>query len=88
MADSDIREVLTREAFGAASRKLAKMVFDSGFQADLILSIARGGLFAAGAVSYALGIKKPARDERGRTDLWINFPWSRLPPFVSGVQAQ
>jgi uncharacterized protein len=57
MPDSDIREVLTWEMFGTASRELAQQVFDSGFQPDLILSIARGGLFAAGAVSYALGIK-------------------------------
>src|SRR5660397_138124 len=57
MPDSDVREVLTWEMFGNASRELAQQVFDSGFQPDLILSIARGGLFAAGAVSYALGIK-------------------------------
>ena len=57
MSDSDVREVLTWEMFGNASRELAQQVFDSGFQPDLILSIARGGLFAAGAVSYALGIK-------------------------------
>jgi len=55
MPDSDVREVLTWEMFGNASRELAQQVFDSGFQPDLILSIARGGLFAAGAVSYALG---------------------------------
>ena len=57
MSDSDVREVLTWEMFGTASRELAQQVCDSGFQPDLILSIARGGLFAAGAVSYALGIK-------------------------------
>jgi uncharacterized protein len=164
MADSDVREVLTWESFGSASRELAQMVVDSGFQADLILSIARGGLFAAGAVSYALGIKNlhvmnvefytdveerlpmpvmlppvPRRidlsekkvlvvddvaDTGGtlalvrnfcaphvkeirtaviyekphsivacdyvwrRTDKWINFPWSSLPPLVTGVQGQ
>jgi hypoxanthine phosphoribosyltransferase len=57
MAESDVREVLTWEMFGTASRELAQQVVDSGFEPDMILSIARGGLFAAGAVSYALGIK-------------------------------
>ncbi|MBI4899945.1 MAG: phosphoribosyltransferase [Actinobacteria bacterium] len=164
MADSDVREVLTWETFGSASRELAQMVADSRFQADLILSIARGGLFAAGAVAYALGIKNlhvmnvefytdvearlpmpvmlppvprqidlsekkvlvvdDVADTGGtlalvrnfcaphvqeirtaviyekphsivacdyvwrRTDKWINFPWSTLPPLVTGVQAQ
>ena len=54
---SDTREVLTWQAFGDATRELAQMVVDSGFHPDMILSIARGGLFAAGAMSYALGIK-------------------------------
>ncbi|HOB04268.1 MAG TPA: phosphoribosyltransferase [Propionibacteriaceae bacterium] len=54
---TDTREVLTWQGFGDASRQLAQMVVDSGYQPDLILSIARGGLFAAGAMSYALGIK-------------------------------
>ena len=53
---SDTREVLTWQAFGDATRELAQMVVDSGFHPDMILSIARGGLFAAGAMSYALGI--------------------------------
>ncbi len=54
---SETREVLTWQAFGDATRELAQMVVDSGFYPDLMLSIARGGLFAAGAMSYALGIK-------------------------------
>lgn len=33
------------------------MVHDSEFRPDLILSIARGGLFLAGSLAYALGIK-------------------------------
>ena len=49
------REELTWELFGTASRDLA--VADSGFRPDLILSIARGGLFVAGALGYALDVK-------------------------------
>ena len=38
------REVLTWEGFGTAGRELAQQVVDDGFQPDLILTIARGGL--------------------------------------------
>jgi len=51
------REELTWELFGTASRDLAVAVADSGFRPDLILSIARGGLFVAGALGYALDVK-------------------------------
>ncbi|QXJ20871.1 phosphoribosyltransferase [Actinomadura graeca] len=51
------REVLTWESFGAASRALAQEVADSGYRPDLILSIARGGLFVAGSLGYALDVK-------------------------------
>ena len=51
------REVLTWEGFGSASRELAQMVADDGYRPDLILSIARGGLFVAGALGYALDVK-------------------------------
>ena len=50
-------EVLTWESFGTASRELAEMVHADGFRPDLILSIARGGLFVAGALGYALDVK-------------------------------
>lgn len=58
MAESEPeREVLTWDLFGTASRELARAVADSGFRPDLILSIARGGLFVAGALGYALDVK-------------------------------
>ena len=53
----DQREVLTWELFGTASRELAEQVAASGFEPDLLLSIARGGLFVAGALGYALDVK-------------------------------
>jgi hypoxanthine phosphoribosyltransferase len=53
----EIREVLTWEQFGVAARELAKAVVDSGFEPDLIMSITRGGMLPAGALSYAMGIK-------------------------------
>lgn len=54
---SEEREVLTWEGYGRAARELAQAVADSGFQPDLILAIARGGLFAAGSLGYALSVK-------------------------------
>lgn len=51
------REVLTWQTFGTASRQLAAQVVDSGFRPDLIMSITRGGMLPAGAMSYAMGIK-------------------------------
>ena len=50
-------EILSWPLFGEASRALAVMVEDDGFRPDLVLSIARGGLFIAGGLAYALGIK-------------------------------
>jgi hypoxanthine phosphoribosyltransferase len=51
------REILGWEEFGAAGRELARSVIADGYQPDLLLAIARGGLPVAGAVSYALGMK-------------------------------
>lgn len=54
---ADEREILTWDLFGTASRELATTIAQDSFQPDLILSIARGGLFAAGALGYALNVK-------------------------------
>jgi hypothetical protein len=51
------REILSYEDFGAASRDLAQQVADDGFEPELILAIARGGLFLGGALGYALEVK-------------------------------
>src|ERR1700735_5683689 len=51
------RETLTWEAFGGASQELAREIAGDGFRPDLILAIARGGLFVAGALGYALSVK-------------------------------
>ena len=155
------REHLTWQAFGEASRAMAQAIADDGFRPDVILAIARGGLFFAGALGYALAVKnlhvmnvefyngvgstldmpvmlppvpqavdfsakkvliaddvadsgrtlelvysfvrdyvEEARtavvyEKPGslvkcdyvwkRTDRWINFPWSSLPPVVPGI---
>src|SRR5580698_4088487 len=53
----DVRETLTWESFGDASQELAQEIAGDGFKPDLILAIARGGLFVAGALGYALSVK-------------------------------
>jgi uncharacterized protein len=51
------RETLTWELFGIACRELAVQVHDDGYRPDLVFAIARGGLFVAGALGYALDVK-------------------------------
>jgi hypoxanthine phosphoribosyltransferase len=53
----DGRETPTYELFGTAARELAELVTADGYEPDLILAIARGGLFLAGALGYALDVK-------------------------------
>lgn len=54
---NDERENLSWQRFGEASRELAEVIAADGFEPDLILSIARGGLFLAGSLGYALAVK-------------------------------
>ncbi len=54
---SDEREVLTYELFGDSVRDLARQVVDSGFEPDVVLAIARGGLGLAMGLGYALDVK-------------------------------
>ena len=51
------RETLDWASYGRAIRELAHLVADDGYRADMILAIARGGLFAAGSLGYALSVK-------------------------------
>jgi hypoxanthine phosphoribosyltransferase len=53
----DEREVLDWQTFGDASQALAQSIADDGFRPDVVFSVARGGLFVAGALSYALDVK-------------------------------
>ncbi|MFG2023618.1 phosphoribosyltransferase [Streptomyces sp. NPDC048825] len=54
---SDVRENLSYEQFGGAVRELAQAIADDGYEPDLVLSIARGGVFVAGGLAYALDCK-------------------------------
>jgi uncharacterized protein len=55
--DAPEREVLTWERFGVATRELAETVAADGYQPDVVIAVARGGLTVAGALAYALGVK-------------------------------
>ncbi|MEE1930077.1 phosphoribosyltransferase [Streptomyces sp. TRM 70351] len=52
-----VREELSYERFGQAVRELARTIADDGFEPDIILSVARGGVFVAGGLAYALDCK-------------------------------
>lgn len=54
---SDTREILDWAAYGVAVRELSTHVADDGYRPEMILSIARGGLFVAGSMGYALSVK-------------------------------
>jgi uncharacterized protein len=54
---ADEREILTYDLFGTAVRDLAQQVVDSGYEPDLVLSIARGGLGLGMGLGYALDVK-------------------------------
>lgn len=51
------REILDYSTYGSAVRELAQQVADDGFRPEMILAIARGGLFVAGSLGYALSVK-------------------------------
>lgn len=51
------RETLTWDGFGSASRALARSILADGFEPDVVVAIARGGLLPAGAIAYGLGVK-------------------------------
>ena len=53
----DEREILTWGDFGSGCRELASSIATSGYAPDIILAIARGGLFVAGGLGYALSVK-------------------------------
>jgi hypoxanthine phosphoribosyltransferase len=51
------RERMTWAELGSGSRDLAAQMVADGYEPDLILGIARGGLLTSGALSYALDVK-------------------------------
>ncbi len=52
-----MKEILGWEEYGQASLELARQVQESNFKPDIVLAIARGGMFLAGSIGYDLGLK-------------------------------
>ena len=59
------REIMTWDIFGVASRELATSVAESGYEPDIILAIARGGLRRT-AASVTGFHRAPCRRRGGR----------------------
>jgi hypothetical protein len=54
---SDEREILEWAGVGPATLELAEAIHADGYEPDVILAIARGGLIVAASLAYALGVK-------------------------------
>lgn len=52
------REQLSWVDFGEATRELAHRIVEDGYEPDLILAVARGGLLVGAALGYALDVKR------------------------------
>lgn len=51
------REVMTWDDLGVGARAIAESAFADAYVPDVLLAVSRGGLLAAGAVAYAIGVK-------------------------------
>mgnify|MGYP000927615541 FL=1 len=51
------KEILTWNDFAVMSRELAQKIADSGFNPEVLIGVARGGMIPAGALTYSLGVK-------------------------------
>ena len=61
---SNEREIMTWEMFGRRRATLAQMVADDGYEPDMILAIARGGLLIGGALGLRPVGEERLHDER------------------------
>jgi hypoxanthine phosphoribosyltransferase len=84
--DEQGREVLGWPDFGAVARVLAADVLGSGFEPEVVIAIARGGLLLAGAIAYAMDVKAcGALNVEFYTDMEKTLPDPVvLPPMLDG----
>lgn len=56
-SDLEGKEILTWETFGDAAEELAAQIHHSGFDPEILIAVARGGMIPGGALTYSLGVK-------------------------------
>ena len=56
-SDLEGKEILTWEIFGDATDELATQIHHSGFDPEILIAVARGGMIPGGALTYSLGVK-------------------------------
>ncbi|WP_394685849.1 phosphoribosyltransferase [uncultured Microbacterium sp.] len=54
---TDERERLSWDDFGTATRDISRAIVADGFEPEVVVAIARGGLLPGGAIAYGLGAK-------------------------------
>lgn len=55
--DLEGKEILTWQGLGDATDDLAHEIVESGFEPEIVIAVARGGMLLAGGLTYALGVK-------------------------------
>ena len=56
-SDLEGKEILTWKTFGDATEELAAQIHHSGFDPEILIAVARGGMIPGGALTYSLGVK-------------------------------
>jgi hypoxanthine phosphoribosyltransferase len=86
-------EVLGWAEFGQACRELARQVAADGYEPDVILAVARGGLLPAAAVAYALDTKNVVAvnvefytGQDRRLDVPVMLPPFLTPEIIAGAR--
>ncbi|WP_268743903.1 phosphoribosyltransferase, partial [Pseudomonas amygdali] len=62
-SDLEGKEILTWETFGDAAEELAARIHHSGFDPEILIAVARGGMIPGGALTYSLGVKTHRRHQ-------------------------
>lgn len=77
-SDLEGKEILTWETFGDAAEELAARIHHSGFDPEILIAVARGGMIPGGALTYSLGVKlTDAINVEFYTDVQETLPRSR-----------
>ncbi|GAE72070.1 xanthine-guanine phosphoribosyltransferase [Cutibacterium acnes JCM 18916] len=90
-SDLEGKEILTWETFGDAAEELAARIHHSGFDPEILIAVARGGMIPGGASRIPSGSNSPTPSMSSSTPTSrkpspIPFCWPRcLTPNPSGT---